>query len=340
MRHLSVKARVKQFFRFFPSSSLSTLTPIGRHTMADAVVPIRARWYSPPGQWEYVPQTPYDINARYEAKSLPTSLTLLTWNIDFMERNVTQRLTAALDYLQFHAFPNYDGGQPPPCLILLQEIHISTFDTLLAHPWVQAWFMVVPGSPADWPEDARYGTVTLVARSAPLVAAGCVYFESWMQRNALVTDVGVGGGEPHLRVLRVVNTHLESLPMGTQMRVAQMGVIANLLKKERTLGGIVCGDMNPIAPSDETLAEQNGLSDAWEHRRDKEEDGTTWGYQPKCKFPPRRFDKILYTENDAIDIKDVRRMAVGLTMPGGQWVSDHCGLICQVEVHQTTSQDT
>jgi len=93
--------------------------------------------------------------------------------------------------------------------------------------------------------------------------------------------------------------------------------------------------MNAIAPSDATLPEQNGLSDAWEeHRRDEEEDGTTWGYQPVTRFSPGRLDKILYTESDAFDVKDVRRIAVGLEMPGGEWVSDHYGLACHVGIRE------
>jgi len=305
--------------------------------MADTVVPIQAKWFSLSNQWEYAPQPPYDIKALHPTEPPPTSLSLITWNVDFATRHVNRRLTAALDYLQFNAFPNYNGGQPPPCLILLQEVALEAFDALLAHPWVRAYFMVVPGDlETGWPRYAMYGTATLVARSVPLVGTTCVHFQqSRMGRNALVTDVALGAGvEPSTCVLRVVNTHLESLPEGTPRRVAQMGVIAELLgEAAMVVGGVVCGDMNAIRPSDETLAEQNGLTDAWKHgRRDGEdEDGVTWGYQPTSRFPPGRLDRILYTKNDAFDVKDVRRVAVMLRMPDGNWVSDHTGLACLVE---------
>jgi tyrosyl-DNA phosphodiesterase 2 len=316
--------------------------------MTDGAVRLQAIWFSKSGQWEHTPHLPYEIDAPYPAKTLPTSLILITWNVDFAQNNASPRLTAALDHLQFHAFPEYNGGQPPPSIILLQEIRYDAFDALLAHPWVRAWFMIVPGSPeAGWPQGARYGTATLVARCAPLAGSACVPFEeSHMCRNALVTDVLVGGAEPHARVLRVVNTHLESLPEGTQRRVVQMGVVGRLLKEAGIVGGIVGGDMNAIAPSDEALAEENGLADAWERTRsgrgdgegdgEGEEDGTTWGYQPRSRFPPGRLDKILYTEGDGFEVRDVRRLAVGLRMPGGAWVSDHYGLVCKVEAQQTT----
>ena len=323
----------------------------------NTTVPIRALWFSDQS-WDYAPQNPYDADARYAGGILPTSITLITWNVDYNTPNVAERLTAALDYLQFHAFPEYKGNQPPRCMILLQEIALQAFDVLLAHPWVQAWFMVVPGSPEEgWPRDAWYGTATLVARSVPLAESKCVHFgESYMQRNALVTDVLLGGAEPLPRVLRVVNTHLESLPEGTKRREVQLSTIAELLREEETetegegetarVGGIVGGDMNAITQSDVVLADQNGLLDAWEERGrwdvgvaaassdalPEEEEGTTWGYQPPCMFPPGRLDKILYTEGDAFDVKGIRIVAKGLKMPGyNGWVSDHYGLSCQVE---------
>jgi len=86
--------------------------------------------------------------------------------------------------------------------------------------------MVVPGVPeTGWPQYATYGTVTLVARSVPLVGTTCVHFQrSQMGRNALVTDIALGTGVgSRTCVLRVVNTHLESLPQGTPQRIVQMG---------------------------------------------------------------------------------------------------------------------
>jgi tyrosyl-DNA phosphodiesterase 2 len=314
--------------------------------MPDTVVQLRGKQFS--GQWVDAPLTPCDGDI---PDDLPASLTLVTWNVDFSKPYATQRLTAALGHLEVKLTDD-KGGKPPPCLILLQEIRDGAFDTLLAHPWVREWFMVVPGDPTEgWPQDARYGTVTLIARSMKLTASTCVHFEeSWMHRNALVTDVMLGGAEGHARVLRVINTHLESLPMGTPRRVVQLKVIAELLEQGKTesggVGGIVGGDMNAIAPSDATLPEQNGLLDAWEEKRrrdgeggeDKDEDGMTWGYQPPCQYPPGRLDKILYTSSDVFEVRDIRRLGinerVSLPEDKSEWVSDHYGLLCQVDARQ------
>ena len=333
MTRLSIIQKAKNLFHCsLLSSPQNTPSSIGRRfMMTDPVVSIQAkRFSSGSSKWNFAPQAVYD-------NILPTSLSIITWNIDFATPEADRRLTAALDYLRYHVFPEHRGGRPPNCLILLQEINIGAFNTLLAHPWVREWFRVVPASPeAGWPRGATYGTITLV--HAPLVNSMCVHYEdSYMGRSALVTDIMVGGAaERHTpRILRVINTHLESLPMGTPMRITQMGVMAGLLNEAGILGGITCGDMNAIAPSDATLPEQNGLSDAWEYRRDGEDvEGTTWGYQPMTRYPPGRLDKILYTESDAFDVMDVRRIAVGLKMPGGEWVSDHYGLACHVGIRQ------
>ena len=321
--------------------------------MPDTVVQLQAKQFS--GQWVHAPQTPYDANI---PDDLPTSLTLVTWNVDFSKPRTMQRLTSALDHLE-KKLTEDKGGKPPPCLILLQEIHADAFDSLLAHPWVREWFMVVPGRTNEgWPQGAWYGTVTLIARSVKLTASMYVHFEeSWMHRNALVTDVLLGGAEPRARVLRVINTHLESLPEGTPMRVVQLRVIAELLREGKTVsggvGGIVGGDMNAIAPSDATLPEQNGLLDAWKEKKKRDgqgvegEDGMTWGYQPPCQYPPGRLDKILYTDSDAFVVKDIGKVGVELRMPTPEgkseseieWVSDHYGLSCQVEARQARSQE-
>jgi tyrosyl-DNA phosphodiesterase 2 len=227
--------------------------------MSDVVVSIQAkRFSSGSGKWNFTPQAPHDT-------SLPTSLSIITWNIDLARPEAARRLTAALDYLRYHAFPENKGGKPPHCLILLQEVNINAFNTLLAHPWVREWFKIVPASPeAGWPRGVNYGTITLV--HAPLANSVCVHYDnSNMGRNALVTDIMMGGAAEHSapRILRIINTHLESLPVGTPRRITQMGVIARLLKEDaRILGGIACGDMNAIVPCDATLPEQNGLSDA------------------------------------------------------------------------------
>jgi hypothetical protein len=122
-------------------------------------------------------------------------------------------------------------------------------------------------------------------------------------------------------VLQVVNTHLKSLSMGTPMHVAHMGVIGEMLKEAGwVVGRIVGGDMNTILPSDATLMSRTGYWTLGSTGRTWAR-VTMWGYQPTNRFPlgTSRLDKILYMESDAFDIKDVRRVVVGLKMPDAGW---------------------
>ena len=146
-----------------------------------------------------------------------------------------------------------------------------------------------------------------------------------MGRNTLVTNTGWWRRWRTVCVfLRVVNRHLKLLSMGTPMHVAQMGVIGEMLKKAGwVVGRIVRGDMNTILPSDATLMSRTGYWTLGSTGRTWAR-VTMWGYQLMNRFPLGRLNKILYTESDAFDIKDVRRVVVGLKMPGGDW--DHAGV--------------
>ncbi|KAJ6612031.1 hypothetical protein B0H10DRAFT_2223443 [Mycena sp. CBHHK59/15] len=118
------------------------------------------------------------------------------------------------------------------------------------------------------------------------------------------------------------NAHLESLNgFGDRARPKQREVISDRLKASEVDGGLV------------------GLTDAWLAASgqpgtkgvDEEEvsSGHTWGYQPKCGYPPRRLDKILTVgEMEAVDIK---RIGVGLKLEDRDaWVSDHYGLLAKI----------
>lgn len=188
----------------------------------------------------------------------------------------------------------------------------------------------------------RYFTLTLMTRDIPIRSVRRVPFRmSRMQRDVLFVDIAREGG-----VLRVGNTHLESLPEpGVMLRPMQLGVIAGLLKEEAV--GVVAGDMNAICPEDDGIAEKVGLQDAWQTTRVEEaedEVGNTWGYQPRCRFAPGRLDKILFTGNVRFD-EGVKRVGVGLEYEppageeglgrdGKQWVSDHYGLMVKLGVEE------
>lgn len=191
--------------------------------------------------------------------------------------------------------------------------------------------------PRHWPRGSTYGTVTLVARSVPVAAAYTIEFSnSQFARNALFVDLKLRIPDrqpPENVTIRVANTHLESLPVGTSKRPEQLAIIATFLKQDDVNGGVVCGDMNAIAPIDAEIPNVVGLSDAW--RSGDVEEGLTWGFQSvgeAQRFPANRLDKVLYVEDTGYEIEEPETIGVGLKIPKGQWVSDHYGLFTQLHV--------
>ncbi|KJA23547.1 hypothetical protein HYPSUDRAFT_39729 [Hypholoma sublateritium FD-334 SS-4] len=303
------------------------------------------------------------------------SFTLVTWNVDFMASHESTRLATIIDYIQHslvNPLPSHSEStthvRAPPVL-LLQEVHHSCFPALLEHPLIRTTYAVTDISSATWSEpDAAYGLITLVPRIL-IPAVHRVFrtpFESAMARDALYVEITVDSPSSG-RILRVANTHLESLREGDSLRPVQLTSVARQF--EGVHAGIVGGDMNPIGPLDQKLPGRLGLSDAWliqqaknphlsadeakgkvSKMRDGDDndvfmdteggDGYTWGTQPTSRFPKRRMDKILFTGGVAVD--QIERIGIGLKASvirrDGRryqlWASDHFGLVAQVTISE------
>lgn len=279
--------------------------------------------------------------ARGVKEPLPSSLRLLTWNVDFASKGPKRRLAAALDYIRQHVFKcNTAYEHPEPCCILLQEVDVVAFTLVLNNEWVQHSFLVVPSSTEKWPHNARYGNVTLVSRTIPVCGAFTIDFSSSeMARNGLFVDVKLAVPAPRhaprlsdgIVQVRIANTHLESLPQGARARPEQLRIIAEALQEYDLHGGVVGGDMNAIGPLDSTIAEEVGLTDAWQGS-DEDEDGFTWGCQPACQYPAARLDKILWVARGGLEVEEPVRVGVEAKGGSGEWISDHFGLVANVHV--------
>ncbi|THH20758.1 hypothetical protein EW146_g674 [Bondarzewia mesenterica] len=270
----------------------------------------------------------------------PESIALLTWNLQFETPYAWERHTAALTHIQHKAFGCYEGQAPRPAVVMLQEVCAEAFGALLAHTWVRAHFKVAPPSPHYWPDGSRYGVVTLVSRHMSVGGVTSLeYGGSEMGRNLLMVDIWVNASrdrkEYEPRIVRVANTHLESLSRGASCRTYQMQTVGQWLKDNQVLGGVVCGDMNATEPSDEAQVKFNGLVDAWDSHpasKSKDADGTTWGYQPQTRYRPTRLDKVLYVKKPAYSVERPWTIGIGLQTRGGQWVSDHYGLMSELRI--------
>ncbi|EGN99257.1 hypothetical protein SERLA73DRAFT_182166 [Serpula lacrymans var. lacrymans S7.3] len=266
---------------------------------------------------------------------LPSSITIISWNVDFSSYNHTERLLAAMAHIQYDVLHcKTINDRPKPCCILLQEVNREVFPVILTHEWIQRCFIVTPTSYDQWPSHSSYGNVTLVSRSIPVSGSWSIDFSnSTMSRNALITDLKLSlpSHTANVVTVRVANTHLESLPMGARARPEQLQLIADALQEEGIHGGVVCGDMNNIGPSDLTITDDAGLADAWIGEED-DEDGYTWGYQPRCEYPPGRLDKILFTPCSGVIVEQPEKVGVNQKVAQGEWVSDHFGLMTTVRV--------
>ncbi|KAA1467515.1 hypothetical protein DENSPDRAFT_769258 [Dentipellis sp. KUC8613] len=306
--------------------------------LQDTVVPLPYVRYSYTQRcWTNGPSKPKQLRI----EDLPSHIGLVTWNVDMSWSDTPGRLWCALNFLQGEIFKCPQGTMPRPCAVLLQEVAPAAFAALLAHPWVCAQFYVLPPGPGFWPPGATYGAVTLVSRNLRVARGLAVaYGGSRMQRTALVTDVlvGVGAGPARqARALRIVNTHLESLAAGAEQRAQQLWTLARWLHDREVVGAVAGGDMNAIAPTDDAHVRRNRLRDAWDDVPARSRGyGATWGFQSRRKtdvqHAPGRLDKFLYRPGSAFKIAGPWIIGEGLRTAGGEWVSDHYGLVCRVNM--------
>ena len=121
-----------------------------------------------------------------------------------------------------------------------------------------------------------------------------VSLPSRFERDALCCDLILNPSSKHtsgrssLRI-RLVNVHLDSLPINPSLRPHQLSICASYLSAAGR--GIIAGDFNPVLPEDDDLVSTNDLTDAWVRLRPNDL-GHTWGVYGEQSFPPNRLDKV------------------------------------------------
>ena len=168
-----------------------------------------------------------------------------------------------------------------------------------------------------------------------------------MGRTALFVDIELG--DPNLKsfalkpefchVLRIANTHLESLPQGQRERPVQLAAIASVLRQRGVRAGLVAGDMNVISPADEHIHVIAELEDAC-GAKGASQTMHTWGYQPRCQFPPGRLDRVFFVPGTLETEEEIEVIGKGVRTQWGAWASDHYGLKLRVSLPvKDSSQD-
>ncbi|KAJ3521005.1 hypothetical protein NM208_g13484 [Fusarium decemcellulare] len=229
--------------------------------------------------------------------------------------------------------------QPGADIVFLQEVSKSALVHLLRDPRIRKSWYSSEANTASW-GGHLFATMTLLSKArfgcfndeilkATLGPVWRVKFPSRFDRDALCCDVYVSSpssdnpSKPSR--LRLVNVHLDSLAIQPSKRPEQLSIVADMLRDAGQ--GLVAGDFNPVLPEDSTLAENNGLVDAWVQVHGSMS-GFTWGIDRKQRFPPGRLDKVamLGLQPYRIEVMHpgVIQEAEGYTAP---W-SDHSGLKC------------
>ncbi|GAB1736454.1 hypothetical protein NU219Hw_g7604t1 [Hortaea werneckii] len=119
-----------------------------------------------------------------------------------------------------------------------------------------------------------------------------------MERDALFVDLKMG---EQGKLIRLCNTHLESLALDPPLRPLQMQLCAQYMHESTVDGAILAGDLNAIQDFDRRLHSDNHLKDAYLELGGIEDDagaGHTWGQQAataqRQQFGTSRMDKIFY----------------------------------------------
>ncbi|KAF5354688.1 hypothetical protein D9756_005493 [Leucocoprinus leucothites] len=271
---------------------------------------------------------------------------VITWNIEFSAPHIEERTNGILDYIWNYTLElNSQTLGRIPTILLFQEVSAEAFLAFLSHPFIRFNYDLTDINRRNF--DSHYGTITCIPRPlTPFVTAiNRVPFEnSIMGRDALIIDLDLPHFpsfrhsfpyRPNISRIRICNTHLESLRgRGDSARPKQLQHISQLLFSAD--GGLVAGDMNAIAPTDDPAPSALGFADAWEvvHPQAFPVDGHTWGYQPPSRrYPPRRLDKVLFLGN--LTPVSIERLGVGRRVEAegsSAWLSDHYGLLAQFTV--------
>lgn len=269
-------------------------------------------------------------------------LRLISWNIDMLIGFAEDRMSGALNHL---AALVDSTNRNIPTIVLLQEMSQSDMQQIREAPWIQHHFHITDLDERNW-LSPLYGTNTLVDRRLSIKEVFRVPWISKFDRDGLFVDLALSGKSGG-KVLRICNTHLESLVADPPVRPLQLGAAAPYLHDGKVEAGLLAGDLNAIQPFDRTLHSENGLKDVYLELGGQEDndDGYTWGYQvPQAlreKFGCSRMDKILFA--GAVVPKKFERIGVGIKVAeekrqemqdAGEedWVTDHYGVMADFEI--------
>lgn len=256
---------------------------------ADAT-PIFHPWYrfdSSVNKWVSFDPTSRCTSTGYNSSNAG-KFVLVSWNVDATSPAPEARISALISHIQ---------GLPTPAdIIFLQEVSRSALLALLAMPWLREHFYTSEADTTNWGKQS-FASMTLVSRlltdlqNTALGPIWRVKYPSRFERDALCCDILLPSHGPAKNPprIRLINVHLDSLPINPSLRPRQLSIVTSYLRA--TGHGLVAGDFNPVLPDDDMIVSANDLLDVWSELHPSEA-GFTWGADGDQPFPPNRLDKV------------------------------------------------
>ena len=353
--------------------------------LPDAAPPVFQHWHifnKSTGKWTPVQLGPLDdaqpqpqphrLGGTAPTISQTPDLQLLTWNIDAFGNRPESRMEGLLSKLQqMHA-----GDNTGPDIVFFQEVSRKALVYLLQNAWIKDFWISSEADDRNW-ADVPFATMTLLSRSRFGVPSsnsnpGSQPASTWLPGAAATASSGGFHLGPVWRVkypsrfnrdalccdiiwnrtarIRLVNVHLDSLPIQPNQRPRQVAIAADLLRTAGVGRGVIAGDWNPVTEEDMALARENNLIDAWEYLHPGES-GFTWGLDGKGDpFPAARLDRVAVLGVRLVDIRVIHPETLPTATSSREeeiagdsreevpW-SDHSGLICNFAVSGTARSD-
>ncbi|KAL2058868.1 hypothetical protein ABVK25_000160 [Lepraria finkii] len=119
-------------------------------------------------------------------------------------------------------------------------------------PWIQSHFPITDIDSSNWL--SSYGTITLISKGLPIRSVFRTRYWSDMGRDGLYVDI-----RDKFTVIRLWNTHLESLVAHPRFRPGQVELASQYLHGRFMDAGMIAGDFNAIEEFDRTLYVEHGV---------------------------------------------------------------------------------
>jgi tyrosyl-DNA phosphodiesterase 2 len=260
------------------------------------------------------------------------TLNLISWNVNADAPLPGLRMLALLRVIQTAASAD---------ILFFQEVSKEALATLLSDPWIQQHWQSTEADNSHFGKQF-FATITLISKSCVAtrsISLGSVWrvpLPSRFGRDALCCDLLINPSSPRPTRLRLINVHLDSLPINPSLRPDQLSIIASYLFAADH--GLVAGDFNPVLPEDDSIISDNGLVDAWTHLHPKNP-GFTWGADGDKPFPPNRLDKVALCDLAPTSMRILPPCFLDDRKTGNinidnepdlqKHLSDHAGLLCR-----------